>query len=63
MNDLFTDARRVLSNRVYGSFANQVIRSLEGVSLAEISNQVQPFAARGASASAMHQAPSEGTNG
>ena len=40
-----------------------VRRSLEGVSLAEISNPVQPFAARGAGASATHQAPSEGTNG
>ena len=36
-----------------------VRRSLEGVSLADLSTQVQPFAG----ASAMHQAPSEGTNG
>ncbi|MCH9053852.1 MAG: SUF system Fe-S cluster assembly regulator [Proteobacteria bacterium] len=42
-----------------------VRRSLESVSLAEISTPVQLFAARraGAGASAMHQAPSEGTNG
>ena len=43
---------------------NDTVRhALEGVSLAEISSQVQPFAARGAGASAMHQAPSDGTNG
>ena len=45
---------------------NDTVRSaLEGVSLAELSTRVQPFAARGAGAgaSAMHQAPSEGTNG